>query len=90
MTEELDNILSKFAIQILGTHTGATAFGTDGFNAKQALQALIDQECNKARIDELHILDGELGVTESYNNCEVTVIDEDYVDNRIAELKDTK
>lgn len=36
MSKSVDDILAKFAIQILGQSTGATSFGAEDFNVKQA------------------------------------------------------
>ena len=38
--KRLEEIMAKYAIQIMGTYQGATSLGVDGFNAISAIQQL--------------------------------------------------
>ncbi len=46
-TKRLEEIMAKYAIQIMGTYQGATSLGVDGFNAISAIQQLNNEAIGK-------------------------------------------
>ena len=95
MTDELDELLWQMWLD----EHGEEDFDEHKTKIKQAIQALIDRECNKARIDELeHIISGSEHSDDDFDWYELTK--KEYVgtkyysevrhldkDSRIAQLK---
>lgn len=89
MTDELDELLWQMWLD----EHGEEDFDEHKTKIKQAIQALIDRECNKARIDELI---GVRGWTEyepdpKYSPAErFHIVPYIYLTKRIEELKRSK
>jgi hypothetical protein len=73
MTDELDEILDKYSCD----SDGGSEWTYD--ETRQAIQALIAKECNKARINELVIYDHAIRSGKSW----IT-----YIEDRLTELKE--
>jgi len=92
MTDELDELLWQMWLE----EHGEEDFDEHKTKIKQAIQALIDQECTKARIDELAKLihnDDEFATLEEIKNGKSVgggMLQMELVEERLAQLKEEK